>query len=276
LAEVSIQDKKLSGAESSPAGAEVLRVRLHGDPSLPCLIYLPGLHGDWTLIGRFRRALGGRVRFVEITYPRTLDWSLEDHARVIEEKLLSEGITKGWLLGESFGSQIVWPFLARRNFKPEGVILAGGFVRHPVIWGVKMAESFARGVSLTLLTQILFGYARLARARYRGDPEVMQEVQEFIARRTELDRKAAAHRLRLLSKSNFCEIARHLQLPVYALTGAFDPIVPWFPVRGWLKKNCSTLQEYRVIWRSDHNVLGNASHAAAKQVLQWMGISRHD
>ena len=52
--------------------AEELQLRIHGEASLPTLIYLPGLHGDWTLIGGFRHALGGRVRFVEVTYPRTL------------------------------------------------------------------------------------------------------------------------------------------------------------------------------------------------------------
>jgi len=31
--------------------AEELQLRIHGQASLPTLIYLPGLHGDWTLIG---------------------------------------------------------------------------------------------------------------------------------------------------------------------------------------------------------------------------------
>ena len=60
---------------------EKLEMRTYGDASLPTLIYLPGLHGDWTLVGSFRHALGGRVRFVEFTYPRTLTWSLEDYAK---------------------------------------------------------------------------------------------------------------------------------------------------------------------------------------------------
>ncbi|MEI7807808.1 MAG: hypothetical protein WCJ07_04915 [Verrucomicrobiota bacterium] len=86
---------------------EELQLRIHGDASLPTLIYLPGLHGDWTIIGGFRRALAGRARFVEFTYPRTLDWSLDDYAAAIESALEKNGITTGWLLGESYGSQIV-------------------------------------------------------------------------------------------------------------------------------------------------------------------------
>ena len=31
---------------------EKLEIRIHGDASRPTLVYLPGLHGDWTLIGQ--------------------------------------------------------------------------------------------------------------------------------------------------------------------------------------------------------------------------------
>ena len=56
-----------------PAGMiveDVIQVRISGGPELPTLIYVPGLHGDWTLVGSFRKAVKGRVRFVEMTYPR--------------------------------------------------------------------------------------------------------------------------------------------------------------------------------------------------------------
>src|SRR5256885_7891459 len=129
--------------------------------------YLPGMHGDWTLVSSFRAAIAGKVRFVEFTYPRTTTWSLEDYARSIEESLLANGIDDGWLLGESFGSQPAWQIIkhalagvrpsrapaapaatgargdarvpAVSGFHPRGLILAGGFVRHPVIWAVRMA-----------------------------------------------------------------------------------------------------------------------------------------
>ena len=63
---------------------EALQIRVHGPAELPALIYLPGLHGDWTLIGGLRASLVGRVRFVEFTYPRTVAWSLDDYAAAIE------------------------------------------------------------------------------------------------------------------------------------------------------------------------------------------------
>src|SRR5262245_11761940 len=118
---------------------EKLQIRIHGDGSLPTLVYLPGLHGDWTLVGSFRAAMADHARFVEFTYPRTLEWSLEDYANGIRAALVKNGITEGWLLGESFGSQIVWTLAERsrlsrgkhgtesNSFRIEGIVLTNGF-----------------------------------------------------------------------------------------------------------------------------------------------------
>ena len=255
--------------------SEELQLRIHGDNSQPTLVYLPGLHGDWTLVGGFKRALGNRVRFVEITYPRTLTWSLDEYAGAVEKALEERGITRGWLLGESFSSQVVWPMVARGKFQVDGVILAGGFVRHPIRAGVRFAERQARGVSLSLLTRIMFGYAKVARFRYRHSPETMANIQEFIERRTELDRQAAVHRLRLIAQSDFCSIAQTTKKPVFAITGVLDPIVPWLFTRHWLRKNCPALREYKILWRADHNVLGTAPDSAAEQIVRWIDSRRN-
>src|SRR2546423_3279120 len=119
---------------------ETLQVRIHGEPSLPTLIYLPGLHGDWTLIGNFRRALAGRVRFVEVTYPRTLSWSLAEYGDGVKSALLENNIREGWIVAESFGSQVAWPLRRQNEFKVHAIILAGGFVRHPMLLGGRLAE----------------------------------------------------------------------------------------------------------------------------------------
>jgi pimeloyl-ACP methyl ester carboxylesterase len=248
-----------------------IQIRIYGGATQPTLVYLPGLHGDWTLVGGFRRAVAGRVRFVEMTYPRTLTWSLEDYAAGVRAVLAEHGIPGGWLLGESFGSQVVWPMLAREDFAVDGVVLAGGFVQHPARWGVRLAEAVCGGVSLSLITRLLFGYARVARWRFRNEPEVLAGVEEFVARRTEEDRRAAVHRLRLIMSNNFCGIARQTRVPVYAITGLVDPIVPWIWVRRWLRRNCSALRDYRVVARADHTILASAPRVAAAWILQWMG-----
>jgi pimeloyl-ACP methyl ester carboxylesterase len=252
---------------------EELQIRIYGEPTQPTLVYLPGLHGDWTLVSSFRRAVRNRVRFVEITYPRTLTWSLDEYAEAVEQGLQAKGIFGGWILGESFSSQVVWPLIARDRFKVEGVVLAGGFVRHPVRAAVRLAERIAGGISLGLITRIMFGYAKIARFRYRKSPETQESIREFIERRTELDRQAAKHRLHLIAENNPSEIVRSTSVPVYALTGFLDPVVPWIFVRAWLRRHCPALRDYRVIWTADHNVLGTAPDASADQVLRWMSVS---
>ena len=91
---------------------ESLQIRIHGEAGLPALIYLPGIHGDWTLVSSFRERMKPHVRFVEFTYPRTLEWSLDDYATAVLEQLAANEIHEGILLGESFGSQVAWAMLA--------------------------------------------------------------------------------------------------------------------------------------------------------------------
>lgn len=250
---------------------ERIQIRIHGREAAPTLIYLPGLHGNWALIASFRKELGSRVRFVEMSYPPTLTWSLEDYAAAVESTLAGHGIARGWLLAESFSSQVVWRILARRNFNAEGLILAGGFVRHPVRWGAQMAERIVGDASLDAITRILFGYAKVSRLRFRRSPETIEGIHEFIAGFTEEHRRAATHRLHLVAESDPRAIARNVKVPVYAITGMLDPIVPWPWVRAWLRKNCGALKEYRICWKADHNVLGTAPRRAADQILRWMG-----
>jgi pimeloyl-ACP methyl ester carboxylesterase len=249
---------------------EEIQLRIHGDASRPTLIYLPGLHGDWTLIGGFRHAMGDQARFVEFTYPRTLTWSLDDYAAAVEAVLAKNGITSGWLLGESFSSQVVWAMVARGKFRAQGVILAGGFVKYPMHRALWLAEKITGRISTRLLVWIIFGYARVVRFRYRRSPQTLAAIDEFIARRTELDRRAAQHRLRLVAENDPRPVARRATLPVFGLSGWLDPIVPWPRVRRWLRNDCPALRDYKVIRKADHNVLSTAPREASQQILAWI------
>jgi len=251
---------------------EELQVRLHGDAELPALIYLPGLHGDWTLVGDFRKNLAGKVRFVEFTYPRTLEWSLDDYAAAIENALVQNEVRGGWLLGESFGSQILWMLVRRRRLEWLGLILAGGFVRHPTPWAARGMERCSGRLTLALLMPMLKSYGKIARWRYRHAPVTLAGIQEFIVRRTPADFRAARHRLHLLAENDPRMIASMNPLPLYYLTGGFDPIVPWPFVQDWLKKNCPSLRAVKIIRGADHNVLGTSPEQSAKAVLGWMEL----
>lgn len=249
---------------------EELQIRIHGADTLPTLVYLPGLHGDWTLVGNFRRQLAGKARFVEITYPRTLTWSLDDYAAAIEAALAQNGVTSGWLLGESFCSQIVWPLVGRGKFPAQGIILAGGFARHPLRWMVRRGEKLSGRMPFSVLVWAMYAFTKYARFLYRHSPEMLLELEEFAVRRTRLDAVAATHRLHLIAQNDPRPIARATKLPVFYLTGLFDPIVQWPLVRHWLRKNCPALRGVKIIRAADHNVLGSGSKEAARQVLDWI------
>ena len=258
---------------AATAGEEPLELRIHGDAGPPALIYLPGLHGDWTLASSFRAAVSGQVRWVEVVYPRTVQWSLADYANHITSALKARGITRGWLLGESFGSQVAWAMLGRagEGFEAEGLVLAGGFVRHPAIWGVWLVRFLTAhypGWSLRLLLSV---YSRYARFRHRHAPETRACIAEFVARRSHpLDRAAIVHRLDLIARNDPRSAAQQARVPVFNLIGLVDPIVPALPVWLWCRRHCPGHRGSRLIWNADHNVLGTAPDRSAQQVLQWM------
>src|SRR5437867_6557499 len=179
-----------------------LKIRVHGDASLPTLVYLPGMHGDCTLVSSFRAAVAGRVRFVEFTYPQTNAWALEDYGRAIEEALLDNGVLEGWMIGESFGSQPAWQLIKQttqagatghtaRRFRPQGLVLAGGLVRHPTIWAVRIAHRVSGTVPLGAVKLCCRVYAGYAKFRHTRAPETLARIKEFVVNRTtEADRRA--------------------------------------------------------------------------------------
>lgn len=262
---------------------EELQIRVYGDATLPTLVYLPGLHGDWTLVTSFRAALANRVRFVEITYPRLLTWSLEDYTDAIAAGLLARGIDRAWLLGESWGSQIGWALLGRHinamarpldqqagGFQPEGLVLAGGFVKHPWKWGPGMLKWIGEHTPMKSYELELKIYACYSRFRHRRAPETLASIKEFVARRTDLDRQAMRQRLDLLGRYDPRAIARQTRLPVHYLAGLVDPLVPWILVRWWLRRNCPGYRGGKTFWLADHNVLATAPRRAADWVMKWM------
>jgi pimeloyl-ACP methyl ester carboxylesterase len=251
---------------------EEIELRIEGDASRPVLIYLPGVHGDWTMIGNLSRCLRDRVRLVIVTYPRTLTWSLDDYAAAVEAALAAADLRQGWLLGESFSSQVVWALVGRAKFGVTGIILAGGFVRHPLFPVVRPAGVICRWSVWRWFAPVYRGYGILFRWKESSDPAARTELEAFIARRTPLDWQAMRHRLHLIAANDPRAVARRATVPVFGLTGLVDPIVPWPFVRRWLRRNCPALRDYRVIPGADHNVLNMAAPAAAKLILGWMQV----
>jgi len=253
-------------------GEADVQMRVHRADLGPTLAYLPGIHGDWTLVGPFRRALARRATLIEFTYPRTTSWSLADYGRAVAHALVADGIGSGWLLAESFGSQVAWAMVAEPGlpWRVEGVILAGGFVRYAPRWSVRMAERMFRRMSVEALQRRVRLYLPIARRiRYR-DPADQAELEEFVRRRTQADKAAIAHRLGLIARADWRAVAAATTLPVFHLAGLVDPIVFWWPVRRWLRRACPGFRDSRLVAASDHNVLNCRPRRVADQILRWI------
>lgn len=254
-------------------------MRIHGAAGQPSLVYLPGLHGDWHLTEGIRETLGSRVRWVEFTYPTSTDCSLEDLGVAIADQLDRAGIRDGWILGESFGSQIAWPLLRRwaepGTFTVRGLFLVGGFVRYPWRPGVRLAGPIVRHLPGRILEVTLRTYLFRIRGLGRRSPQVRTSLERFIERRLEpSDRAALLHRLDLILGSDPRDIARATRVPVWSLMGLWDPIVPWIPVRWWLRRECPGWRGDHVIWGADHAPLVSAPERSAEVILRWMEEAR--
>lgn len=258
-----------------------VQLRIHGSPALPTLIYLPGMHGDWTLVASFRHEIAGKVRFVEISYPRTTTWTLEDYAREIEKALSAVDVSGGWLIGESFGSQVAWAIVGRiqRNesrLKLDGLILAGGFVKHPWPWGACFLRWILGWIPSRAMRAGLGMYSSFAHFRHRHAPETLASIGEFVSNRLAPgDRESLQHRLSLIAKADPRPVASKARLPVYQLAGLIDPLVPSALIHRWLTRNCQGFQASRTILSADHNVLGSAPSKSAERILAWV-IPRAD
>lgn len=256
-----------------------LQIRLHGSPALPTLIYLPGLHGDWTLVSSLRAAVADRVRFAEFCYPLDPRTTLADLADQVLAALQAKGITQGWLLAESFGSQVAWALLERTERSPPtggpfavtGLVLAGGFVKHPWPWGARLLSWLTPRISGGLLRALLRGYEAYAGFRHRHAPETGGCIREFVERRLAAgDAAAIQARLELIAANDPQPIARRATLPVHYLAGLVDPLVPFPLVRRWLRAQCPGYRGGVTVWNADHNILATQPRRAAAYILQCM------
>jgi len=199
---------------------------VYGEASLSTLIYLPGLHGDWTLVGSFRRAISGRVRFVEMTYPRTLTWSLEDYAQAIETALAERGIARGWLAGESFGSQVLWALVGGAGFRPTRLFSRAVSSAIRLRWGVRAVQRIGGSCAAVRDNahplRLCQGGAVPLRALPEGRWPASVSLSSAAPSRTARRPSTACG---LIAQNDPCPIARQVKIPVYALSGLIDPLV---------------------------------------------------
>lgn len=259
---------------------EPLLIRIHGNPQGPTLIHLPGIHGDWSMVGDFRREAVKHLCFVEFTYPRTTTWTMDQYGEAILNSLVEHKITHGWIMAESFGSQVAWKLLELQRkcpeqFSPEGLILAGGFVQHMTLCGFKFLGMNFK-ISIKGQFEILRYFGRIILNRCKKDPLMREDLKEFKKRRCQLDKDAVTHRLEIIAANDPRPVASTTHLPVYCMGGLVDLAVIFPHTRYWLWRHCPGYRggylmldpDLRVIG-SDHHVLGRGKRAF-KIMSAWM------
>src|SRR5205814_4808393 len=108
--------------------------------------------------------------------------------------------------------------LSRPRFQVEGLILAGGFVRHPVIWAVRLAGRVSGAIPMWCVKLFCAAYARYARFRHKRAPETFASIAQFVANRTqEADRRAIVHRYTLIADNDLRPVAPAFGRPVFYL-----------------------------------------------------------
>ncbi|MGB9602610.1 MAG: alpha/beta fold hydrolase, partial [Limisphaerales bacterium] len=163
---------------------ESVKIYINDPDKFPILVYLPGIHGDASLVGEFKKHIAGKVRFIEIEYPKNPDWEIQDYASAIESALLQCGVDECYLLAESFGSQVAWGLMSKhRAFKVNGIILAGGFVRHPFIPGVKIVKTLTGILSLRMIELWLKFYVWICKLFFRKERRDKKILKDFTRNR---------------------------------------------------------------------------------------------
>ena len=198
--------------------------RAAGDPNAPPIIYLPGVHGDWTAQGRARPILTRDFHLVETAYPRIEKWSIDDFAHALKDLLDGLEIESAHIVGESFGSLVAWQFGIAHSERVRSFTLVGGFSRPPRFRVAAAAAAALKTVPTNLLESAIDLY--VAGKSAVGQHRATFNSGAYPATRTLRGQLAAAKRMEIIQGSDFRKQLQEVPFPVRYIGGARDIVVP--------------------------------------------------
>lgn len=203
-----------------------LLTRISGPAEAPVVVYLPGLHGDWTPMWRAQGLISRNHRLIEVAYPRSAtDWTLDDYVARVEALLERLGVGGVHLLAESFGSLVGWGVCCRSPERTKTLMLAGGFCSTPGRLRVALGGAIMRLLPPGTLDRMVDLY--LVYLIKRGfPPDAFRRDDFFPAARTRQGWLSARNRLKIIRDTDVRERLCELRLPVLYFGGAWDLIVP--------------------------------------------------
>jgi pimeloyl-ACP methyl ester carboxylesterase len=244
-----------------------------GPPEAPAILYIPGIHGDWTPKWRMRHVLARHHRLIEIAYPRAAtDWSLDDYVTRLDRLVESLHLDNVHLLAESFGSLIGWRFACHRPERVSSLMIAGGFCCTPGRLEIAAAELALRLLPAALLDRGVDLYLRYL-VRRGFPPDAFRRHEDFFpATRTRRGWRATLNRLKIIRTTDVRHRLCELRVPVFYFGGAWDRVVPVRREIATLRSLLSPEVRFRCILfpRAPHPIIPARYRQVAQLISEWV------
>ncbi len=241
-----------------------------GDPNAPPVLYLPGVHGDWTPQVAARPLLSRNYHFVETAYPRIETWSIDDYAHALNDLLDELGIESAHIVGESFGSLVGWEFGIANPARVRSFTLVGGFSRPPRFRIAAAAAAALKTLPTRLLESSIDAY--VAGKSAFGESRETFDVGAYPASRTARGRLATAKRMNIIQASDFSDRLTEVAFPVRYIGGANDIVVPVrreiATLANYLPKHCDFQSE--LVRGAPHAMIASHPEATVDHISRWV------
>lgn len=247
-----------------------LAYRVTGDAGAPPLVYLPGVHGDWTPLAQARGPLSQRFRLIEVAYPRHPEWDFEHYVEALSDLFDSLKTGPVHVAAESFGSLVGWEFALREAERIRSMILVGGFTQSPG-YRVNFARRGLQLLPSKVLETGIDAYVAL-RGRHRVIPEMAGDTRPYAAVRTPKGRLATARRFELIRSADYVPILPDIAFPVRYIGGAADRVVP-------VKREIELLEthlpppsgfESHLIPDAPHMIIASHPEVTVRRITEWI------
>lgn len=238
----------------------------------PPAIYLPGSHGDPSMLAPARQHLNRELRLHEVTYPRAAEWRLPRYASALEDLMDVLELESAHLIGESFGSMVGLEFGLAHPGRVRSLTMVGGFC-HPV---AQRRSSVARRalshVPGPLLERGLELYTAFRGSRGAVERDLSWAAIPHVASQSHRTRRAVAGRLAEVGRADYRSVLHRVRFEVRYLGGGADTAVAVRREISLLRNRLPEPARFRshVIAGAPHAVLSTHPRPSAERIVGWI------
>ena len=246
--------------------------QISGPEDAPAMVYLPGVHGDWTANESARTHLSRETRLIEVAYPRNAAWTLADFSNALRRLLDRLNLTSVHVAGESFGSLVAWETAFGHPELIKSLLLVGGFAQPPAYrvatsakWALRGMPTFVleTGIDIYVYYKDLKGERRLGRR---------SGVSPYPAVRTRKGKLATASRMGIIERTDVRERLHRLQQPVRYIGGDSDSVIGVHRELSTLRQHLPPHCEFKseLIQDAPHAIIASHPEHTARTLTRWI------